>query len=300
MWRSRHLGYRAYPELVEAIRGLEGEGARLSQAGTSVRGEPIWCVELGPPEAEALSVLLAGQHAMEWIGVEALLVLLERLLTDPPADRRVLAFPLLNPDGYARAARLLRWRIPWLTRANANGVDLNRNWPTYWQRGLLGHLPGLESWSGSGTRPAGEPEVRAVCDRLDAEHAAGQHIDRALSLHSFGRMLLHPYSGSWRAPADRARHREAADRLRARLPRGYRILQASRWFPWLLAYGAELDHLHAAYGATSLLVECSAGGRSLLSPLSWLHPWRWYNPRNREREARAIGTALEPFVRGEG
>lgn len=285
--------------MVDAIQALETRGARVSRVGSSVRGEPIWCVELGPPEADTLSVLLAGQHAMEWIGVESQLALLEGLLADPPSDRRVLAFPLLNPDGYRRAARFLERRIPWFTRANANGVDLNRNWPTCWRPGLLGRLTGRAHWSGSGTAPASEPEVRAVCDRLDAEHAAGRRIDRALSLHSFGRVLLHPYSGRWKAPADRALHREEAERIRRLLPRGYRIRQASRWFPGLLAFGAELDHLHAAYAATSLLVECSAGGRRLLSPLSWLHPWRWYNPRDREREAGAIAAALVPFVRGE-
>jgi len=59
---------------------------------------------------------------------------------------RLWLIPDMNPDGAARG-----------TRANADGVDLNRNFPFAWRR--LGK-PGSRYYSG--TRPASEPETRAV------------------------------------------------------------------------------------------------------------------------------------------
>jgi len=62
------------------------------------------------------------------------------------AGVRLWLIPDMNPDGAARA-----------TRVNADGVDLNRNFPFRWRR--LGKRGNRHY---SGRRPSSEPETRAI------------------------------------------------------------------------------------------------------------------------------------------
>jgi hypothetical protein len=285
--------YRGYAELVAALVDLPN--ARLGEVGRSVEGRPIHVVELGAASAPSASALLAGIHAIEWIGVEAMLALLRRLAWSPPADRRIVAFPLLNVDGYCRVEADLRSGRRRFVRGNARDVDLNRNWPAFFRPGRRRRL--LGAWNAGGAAPRSEPEVAAVCGALDAL-ASRASIDVALSLHSVGRTILYPYGGQWAAPADADRHRRVAAAIAARMPQRYWVRQVARWVPGSFAHGMEIDHLHDRYGATALLVECTFGGGSLAAPGSLVHPFRLFNPRDPERAADAIARALEPFARG--
>jgi protein MpaA len=62
----------------------------------------------------------------------------------------VILIPRANPDGWERK-----------TRANANGVDINRNFPDQWQPSQ----PGARYYSGP--RPMSEPETRALADFIE-------------------------------------------------------------------------------------------------------------------------------------
>ncbi len=272
--------------------------ARLggSTPGRSAEGRPIHRVVLGPPAAPRLSVVLGGIHAMEWIGVEAACALAEALERRPVEDRQIWIFPLLNPDGAIRVSADRAAGRRRFQRANSRGVDLNRNWPTHWTAARLGtRLVPFLGHSGKG--PASEPEVRTVLDSLDEALAEGRTLDRALSLHSFGRMILHPYGGVWRRPKDYAAHRNAAEAMQARIegPR-YRIRQSSRWVPGAFAPGMELDHLHDRYGALALLVELGAGGLEAFAPRTWLEPTRWFYPPGSAAEIARVLPALRAFV----
>lgn len=283
--------YRGFSELLGAMRALAERGISLDVAGESLEGAPIVRLAVGPVGARS-SLVIAGLHAMEWIGVESCLALASALL-EKPLDRRVVIFPLLNPDGFRRAERDLLVGRRRFVRTNARGVDLNRNWPTHWQKRLF--LPTFLPFLGqSGEGPASEPEIAAVLRTLEGMVPG---CDRAVSFHSFGKMLLLPYGGRWGAPARieiLTRHAEA---VRTRLASGYGVRRAGRWGPGTFAYGMELDHFDAL-GIDSLLVECSAGGLSPLRPGSWLHPMRWFNPPKLEEEREAIARAVLPFVLG--
>jgi hypothetical protein len=264
--------------------------ARVAIVGHSVRGAPIHAVTIGPADARRTTAILGGLHALEWIGVATALALVERLAADPPPDRRVVAFPLINVDGFAAVEADLAAGRRRFRRQNANGVDLNRNWPT--------HAPPGGS-KRAGPAPRSEPEIAAIAAALDAAHAAAP-IDVAVSLHSIGRMLLIPWGGRLaRAPAH-ARLLAAAESVRRRLPEPYHIKQVSRWLPGFRARGLEIDDLHARYGATALLVECTRGGilGRWPQPREVVQPFRWYNPPTPD-PALAIAAALLPFARGE-
>lgn len=297
---ARIGAYHSYSALLERWQAIARRpGVRLMHIGESVGGTPLFGFRIGSEDARLASVVLAGIHPIEWIGVETGLAAIERLAAASPDDRLILAFPLLNVDGYRQVEADLRagrrrWR-----RSNRNGVDLNRNWPTHFKKRarILGRF--LKGYNHGGPHPLSEPEIAAVVATLErAEAEADVRIDVAVSMHSIGRMLLTPYGGVWRQPRDAALLMRAARSVQARIGEPYRIRQSSRWVPGAFAHGIEIDHLYTRFGATALLVECSGGGFQVRDPGSWLHPFRWFNPPNPGQVADDLARALEPFLRG--
>lgn len=279
-------GYHAADEVAARVRALPG--ARVEVAARAARGGEVLAVTIG--DGPVTSAILAGLHPIEWIGVEVGLALLARLAAAPPPGRRIVAFPLINVDGHRAVADDLqagrrRWR-----RGNPGGVDLNRNFPHGWRRGL--RLP--TGWNWGGRAPADQPEVAGVVATL----GRAAPVDRAVSLHSIGRKLLLPWGARWARPPRWAELVAAAEAVRARLPEPYSIAQIARWVPGAFAHGTELDWLHGELGALAILVECSLGGASVRAPSSWIDPFRWFNPPDPARHADAIAAALEPFLRG--
>ncbi|MDX2089595.1 MAG: M14 family zinc carboxypeptidase [Kofleriaceae bacterium] len=287
--------------MIGAYRVLSEHAARWKELGavhvaTSLEGREVVALELGARDAEDVTVVLAGIHALEWIGVECGAWLVEKLVVTPPRDRRVVVFPLVNVDGFGAVERgLVEGRVRW-KRGNARDVDLNRNWPTFWRPAswLARAVPRV--WT-PGEHARSEPEIDGIVSYLDALVAGGARIRHALSLHSIGRKLVVPYGGRWAAPRD-DRSVRAARAVRAELGLGYDVVQSSHWVPGAFAYGMELDHLHDAYGACALLVELSRGSATVREPASLRNPFRWFNPVDPQRELEAVLPALDRYVRG--
>jgi hypothetical protein len=285
--------YRGLDEAMAAFASVPG--ARRSEAGRTHEDRALVRLDLGPADASRVTLVIAGMHAMEWIGVETALALLGEWTRSPPPDRRLVMLPIVNPDGYARVERELRekrWRF---TRSNARGVDLNRNFATHFRPRHFwpSILPFL---GGPGRAPGSEPETRATLDALERDRGK---IDRAVSLHSFGKKLLLPFGGRWQRPTDYPALHALAREVNRGLGDRYAIHSSSRWVPGAFAYGMELDHFHAE-GVAPLLVECTAGGLSLFDPSTWLHPFRWFNPRDPAEQSSEIARALRPFVAPQG
>lgn len=291
----RALGpYRGYHAVMRELHAQAGRGAVRARAlGSSALGLPLFAFDVGPEDAPRASVVIAGLHAMEWIGVEVAVRLLARLAESPPEDRLVRVIPLANVDGYRRVEARLREGRRAFDRTNARRVDLNRNWPTFWSRAHL-RAKVLPFLGDGGVAPTSEPEVAAIVTDLDALRVP---LERALSLHSFGRKVLYPFGGAWRRPPSYDEHLELAEALAAAMP-GYSTAQSARWVPGFFAPGMEIDHLNAYFGAIAILVELGAGGPRLGDPSSWAHPFRWFNVPELERELALVCPTLERFVRG--
>jgi murein peptide amidase A len=127
--------------------------------GHSVQHRPISLVHV---HGDGPRVLVVGCiHGNEPAGI-AVVRALEH--AHPHADLWLV--PVLNPDGLAAG-----------TRQNARGVDLNRNFPSLWQR--FGR-PGSTYYSGP--RPFSEPETQAARALILRIHPAvtiwfHQHLD---------------------------------------------------------------------------------------------------------------------------
>ena len=128
---------------------------RSEAFGRSVLGAPLEVFL--PADGDGVYLVVAGQHGNEPEGV----VLLSSVLRSVyPHSLRCSVVTALNPDGLARG-----------TRGNANGVDLNRNFPTSnWIA-----APTCYCWNnenkkdtelGTGTTPNSEPETQALLHLL--------------------------------------------------------------------------------------------------------------------------------------
>jgi Zinc carboxypeptidase/Penicillin-insensitive murein endopeptidase len=114
---------------------LPGDGVRSAVVGGSTRGQEIRAFTLGSGRPRILVV--GSIHGNEPAGS----VVATRLLhAKPPRRGSITVVPDLNPDGHTAKRR-----------ANARGVDLNRNFPGTWRR-----------ISTSGRAPASEEETKVA------------------------------------------------------------------------------------------------------------------------------------------
>ena len=132
--------------IVDLGRSTQGRSLTLYVFG-EVPPRPT---EPGPARArESLApvLIIGGIHGSEPTGAEVAARLAEFLRAHPDQrmGRTVAVLPQANPDGLARG-----------TRGNANGVDVNRNFPARnWRKTPAGESHG-------GPAPASEAETRAV------------------------------------------------------------------------------------------------------------------------------------------
>ena len=130
---------------------------RRVSLGRSVQGRPLECILLG--EGRDCAFILATIHGDEDAGTELVHELAAYLVDHPELihGRRIVLMPNANPDGMANQ-----------TRGNANGVDLNRNFPASNFRESAKH----------GSSALSEPESVAI-QRILHEHRP----QRIVSIH---------------------------------------------------------------------------------------------------------------------
>jgi len=142
--------------------------------GFSAQGHPIEVYTFGQGEKQRL--IVAGIHGgYEWNTIalaDQLIAFLDEHPEAVPSDVTLFIVRDMNPDGDARGHTNIG-------RTNANGVDLNRNFPENWQAtwnrdGCWNELP-----TTGGTSPGSEPETRAIMRFFE-----GHNIDAAISYHS--------------------------------------------------------------------------------------------------------------------
>jgi murein peptide amidase A len=137
------------------------QSAQLVDSGArSVKGQAIYLRDLPRPDAKLRVLVVGGIHGDELSSASLALHWLQ-LAQDIPADTHWRFIPLLNPDGLLSSPA---------RRTNANGVDLNRNFPTpnwdreakiYWEKRVKRDP---RRWPGP--KPLSEPESRFLHDEM--------------------------------------------------------------------------------------------------------------------------------------
>jgi protein MpaA len=137
--RTTHRGATA----VRSARRVAVVARRALTIGYSARHRSIAAVDIGDPGQPRRMLVVGCIHGNEPAGI----AIARRLISLAHPPRTTLwVIPDLNPDGVAAH-----------TRQNADGVDLNRNFPWRWR--ALDSLGGLQY---SGPKPLSEPESQAA------------------------------------------------------------------------------------------------------------------------------------------
>lgn len=152
---------------------------RLHTIGTTRAGKrPIYALQI-QKDINREPVLIVGQvHGDEVLGIEIAMAFAGFLTSAKPDDRAnelldkysFWIVPTLNPDGWnVVTSGQYQWKRKNNTDTNRNGkldiktdgVDLNRNFPTFWHldKGQSAHGPYYK-----GVAPASEAETRAIME----------------------------------------------------------------------------------------------------------------------------------------
>ncbi len=126
--------YNNYIEMTAILQNIANEYPDITQLisiGQSVQGRELWVMNIsdnpGINEIEPEFKYVANMHGDEVVGRELSLNLIEWLCENYPIDPRathlvnnvdIFIMPSMNPDGFEMGSRY-----------NANGVDLNRDFP---------------------------------------------------------------------------------------------------------------------------------------------------------------------------
>jgi hypothetical protein len=162
-----------------SLSGPRPEALAVETIGGSVPGQAIKALSLGTGPLVVL--VIGGLHTGEENAAADLAEELARYVglhpEELPPAVRVVFVPRANPDGYVDG-----------TRVNANGVDLNRNWPAADWAAEAVH--GDEAVSG-GSAPLSEPETQALYDYITALVP-----EVVISLHGYGALVEPNQSGA--------------------------------------------------------------------------------------------------------
>ncbi len=287
---------------IESMARERPDLVQIDIIGRSVEDRPIYAVHVskndGADRPEAL--ITANIHAGEVISSRVVLGAAWRLIRGEGKDPWITSLlertdfwivPMQNPDGYHRVISL---KGNGDKRKNANGVDLNRNYPV---------APGAKSshpMSGNrrpnstyymGPEQLSEPETRAIA-RLADEH----DFYVALNCHSVAGKFLYPH-GFTRKPA---RHVEEFKEIGQAFADAqgrwkYKVQVSYSWYPTL---GDSDDFMYLYHGAPSFTVEHGRVGYNLRHALfHWPAVFWIFNPKDPEawvdNDADALLAAVE-------
>lgn len=151
--------YHDYTKLTNFMHSIAAQYpniTRLFSIGKSVQNRELWGIEITDNidvrEAEPQFKYVANMHGDEVVGREMTVYLIELLCSQYGINDRITKLvdstdiyiiPTMNPDGYERR-----------TRGNANGQDLNRNFPDQFT-------------SPANTKNGRQPEVVAVMNWIE-------------------------------------------------------------------------------------------------------------------------------------
>ncbi len=227
-----YSNYRTPAQIDDALNTLHSNYPSLTKIetiGNSLNGTPIKALKIAqnPTVNDPLKgdvVFMSLIHAREWITVENLLYIADRMLDEYSTNSELKAdidaaqiwiIPIANPDGHAHTHSV---PLPsdWLTKLNSPdpvvrqeieehprfwrknrrnngdgtyGVDLNRNWGFQW--GLSSGSSGTPSHDTyRGTAPFSEPENVVIRNFV----ATRNNLKTFVSYHSFSELYLRPWA----------------------------------------------------------------------------------------------------------
>lgn len=245
----KSLGHPSYDEITEKMKELSetyNGFMTLESIGKSVKERELWLMRVGFEDEEVVDkkhiLYIANMHGDEITGRELMLMLIEELGERyVNEDNEVLSLldqmvihilPSMNPDGAERKRR-----------ANANWVDLNRDFPD-WTRG------------NANTTDGREPEVQAVMN-----YYKRYHFSLSANFHGGAQVVNYPWDNS----SDEGKLEDFLKQLSLDyISNGAEYMKSSsfpegiiRGYDWYPVYGGLQDWSTHYYNSPHLTIELS-------------------------------------------
>ena len=201
--------YGEYKKDLKQLQNKYPEYCQVNVNGQSADDRDLYEVILGNPEAKKHLVVIANLHAREYMTTQLCMKQIEYYLgqynkkisgkkVSDVLDKVAIHYvPSCNPDGTAisqygfnairnKSLRAQLKRMPGSSRtwkANARGVDLNRNWDVAFRKSGTRGSAGFR-----GTKAASEPEIKALVKMIDQIQEQGKIVG-VVSYHSTGSII---------------------------------------------------------------------------------------------------------------
>ncbi len=268
--------YEQYVAYMDSFALLHPDICRLIHIGTTVQGRELLAVEISDSvnvkEGEPEVFLTSSIHGDETTGYILMMHLIDSLLTGYGNVPRITSLvdnceifinPLANPDGTYHGGNGTVWGS---IRENANGVDLNRNYPDPQD----GQHPDGYPW---------QPETVAFMAFADSND-----ISLSMNFHGGSEVFNYPWDTWNHIPADDSWWefvgREYADTCHKYGPPGYLTDEDNgvvRGYLWYEINGGRQDYMNYFRNAREVTLEISAIKTMYVSQL--LNYWK-YNRRS--------------------
>jgi len=205
---AAYHNFQETTDLLKALAAKHPDVASLMSIGKTVEGRDIWCLRVnstakGAAASSKPGALYVGtHHAREHLANEVPLLFAVWLLDNraAPEVRKyietldIYVIPMLNPDGaeYDIRTGSYKWHRKNM-RVNSDksvGVDLNRNYNSWWCTAGASSYPGSDTYCGPSA--FSEPESMAVKKFVEAR----KNLKTMNSYHSYASTILYPYGGS--------------------------------------------------------------------------------------------------------
>jgi len=267
-WEDFHNTEDIYPWVDQLA--AEYDFVSSFSIGQTYEGREMMILKFGKPNPDGnpkQNVFIeAGIHAREWISPAVATYLANSMIVnneDPDINAYLEQFdfhllPVANPDGYdfsfRRGERL--WRKTRKPYGNCFGADPNRNFPVEW--GTTGSSPFACSDAYQGPEPFSEVETQNIRDFYRSFEEVPVF---SLALHSYGSLLLYPYSYSFDALAANAEEQQrigtkAMDALNAVNGADFEAIHSAALYP---AAGDASDFYYDEGTRLAFLIELRDG-----------------------------------------
>lgn len=198
-----------YEQMLLELKSLKrtfSDKIQIQERAVTADGRSVWEVMVGDSKVGYHSLIHAGIHGREYLNCAVLMRLLKEYLEQGTfSDVCFHVLPMVNPDGCSisqsghkgiRSPVLKEFLIQlqedvdfsrW--KANAVGVDLNRNFDSGWETYEGAKNPGLEKYKGP--VPESESETKAIL-KLCEEWPIGCCV----AYHSTGNLIYWDYGST--------------------------------------------------------------------------------------------------------
>ncbi len=263
-WFSEYRDLSAIHAHLDQLAQRRPDLVMQETIGHSLEGRPLVALRIGGTGSRRAGMLInGGLHAREWISMMVTTCVADRLISSYDDDARIRRFvdevelwvvPVSNPDGYVHSwSRDRYWRK---NRRDGHGVDLNRNFDLAWGGPGSSDKPASQIYRG--TAAFSEPESAALRDLM---HRGD--FDAHIDFHSYGQLLLHPWSHKRKRSRDHKRLSATADgmakAIAAQHGKRYRKMSGESLYP---ASGTFMDWAYGEHEVSSFVIELRPRGGS--------------------------------------